>query len=79
MPDEILRRPISARDTRWAHASAARLSRLGIRPNTISIMSVVFAAGAAVCIQLRLLCNLFDGMVAVVRRSTRIIQTLESR
>jgi hypothetical protein len=66
MPDEILRRPISARDTRWAHASAARLE---IRPNAISNM----------CIQLRLLCNRFDGMVTIVRRSTRIIQTLESR
>lgn len=88
MPDEILRRPISARDTRWAHATAAWLAQLGIRPNTISILSVVFAAGAAaclvglgrseswitrvllpvgaaVCIQMRLLCNLFDGMVAV--------------
>lgn len=88
MPDEILRRPIGARDTRWAHATAAWLARIGIRPNTISILSVVFAAGAAaslfglgrleslvahillpvgaaICIQLRQLCNLFDGMVAV--------------
>lgn len=88
MTEEILRRPISARDTRWAAASAGWLARRGIRPNTISLMSVVFAAsagaclvgqgqseellprvllplGAAVCIQLRLLCNLFDGMVAV--------------
>ena len=88
MTEEIMRRPISARDTRWAAASAGWLARRGIRPNTISIMSVVFAAaaggclvwlggtegllpgvllplGAALCIQLRLLCNLFDGMVAV--------------
>lgn len=60
---------------------------MGLRPNTISLLSVVFAAiagaclagsarvevpwragcliVAAVCIQFRLLCNLFDGMVAV--------------
>jgi phosphatidylglycerophosphate synthase len=58
-----------------------------LRPNQISVLSVVFAAlsaaalwfagdaaglqrtllfvAAAVCIQVRLLCNLFDGMVAV--------------
>ncbi len=88
MSEEILRRPISARNTRWAAASASWIARRGIRPNTISLMSVAFAAGAglclvqlgrseyllarvllplgaAVCIQLRLLCNLFDGMVAV--------------
>jgi len=67
--------------------AARRLANLGIRPNTISVASVVFAAlgglclgfctrfhdwrgpallvGAAVFIQFRLLCNLFDGMVAV--------------
>src|SRR5471030_593148 len=60
---------------------------MGLRPNTISILSVVFATVAAAClvvagrtdgmarilcwlgaaagIQLRLLANLFDGMVAV--------------
>ena len=88
MTDEVTRRPISTRDTRWAAACAGWLARRRIRPNTISIMSVVFAAaaggclvwlgltnellpgillplGAALCIQLRLLCNLFDGMVAV--------------
>ncbi len=88
MTEKVMRRPISARDTRWAAANAGWLARRGIRPNTISIMSVVFAAaaggclvrlgqtdgllpgvllplGAALCIQLRLLCNLFDGMVAV--------------
>lgn len=91
MTEEITRRPISARDTRWAGAIAGWLARRGIRPNTISVMSVVFAAGAgaclvglghsqsllarvllplgaAVCIQLRLLCNLFDGMVAVEQK-----------
>lgn len=66
---------------------AQTLARMGLRPNAISILSVVFAAIAALClvlagrtdgmarmlcwvgaaagIQLRLLANLFDGMVAV--------------
>lgn len=82
------RRPIKARDTKWAGAIAAWLARAGFKPNTISVCSAVFAAVAgicvawtprvegtaavvalfiagAVCVQLRLLCNLFDGMVAI--------------
>lgn len=60
--------------------------KLGIRPNQVSVMSVVFAAGSAACllalpcrslspvllwclaalgVQLRLICNLMDGMLAV--------------
>jgi len=84
---ETTRRPIKARNTRWAAATAAFLARRGIRPNQISVASAVFAAGAGAClalttpaaadiepwlflaaallIQLRLLCNLFDGMVAL--------------
>jgi len=57
------------------------MAEAGITPNSISVASVVFAALGAVCllvspvgwgaiacavgIQLRLLCNLIDGMVAV--------------
>jgi phosphatidylglycerophosphate synthase len=85
--DKLTRRPIAARETRAAAAIAQALARAGLRPNTISILSVVFAAIAAACllaagrtggvaqilcwlgaaggIQLRLLANLFDGMVAV--------------
>lgn len=81
------RRPIKARDTRWAGAVAAFLARAGVKPNTISVFSAIFAGaagsclaltpqvgaisavllfvGAALGVQLRLLCNLFDGMVAV--------------
>jgi phosphatidylglycerophosphate synthase len=78
---DLNRRPIAARDTGWARAIAARLVRTKITPNQISMASVLFAAiGAAalvwwpgiggyllcaICIQLRLLCNLFDGLVAV--------------
>ncbi len=81
------RRPLTSRDTAWAKATAAALARARIKPNTISVFSVVFAALAGLClaltprfspfpaaalfitaalgIQLRLLCNLFDGMVAI--------------
>ncbi|HEY0793791.1 MAG TPA: CDP-alcohol phosphatidyltransferase family protein [Chthoniobacterales bacterium] len=75
------RRPIPARNSPWAGAVARRLASAGITPNQISLASIVaaaFAAGglcllpqpwsALVCIagvQLRLLCNLLDGMVAV--------------
>jgi len=82
------RRPLKSRDTKWANALAALLVRLRVRPNVISLFSIVFAgvacAGflrsdqmldatqrflwllvAAAGIQLRLLCNLLDGMVAV--------------
>jgi phosphatidylglycerophosphate synthase len=84
---KLTRRPIKARDTRWAAVIARWLTRVGLRPNQISVLSVVFAAvsggclaltgpspanwriilflAAAAGIQLRLLCNLFDGMVAV--------------
>jgi phosphatidylglycerophosphate synthase len=78
------RRPIATRETSWAKSLAARLARAGLSANAISILSIVFAAGAAAAllvsdgpgwrawlvlaalgIQLRLLCNMFDGMVAV--------------
>ena len=75
------RRPIRPRRSAWAHRTAALLARSTLTPNQISCLSVVFAligAGllawwptsigfllAALCIVLRLLCNLFDGMVAV--------------
>lgn len=75
------RRPIAARGSAFARRTAAWLADSGITPNAISVFSIVFAvAGAAallwlpspwgpllcaVGIQARLLCNLFDGMVAV--------------
>lgn len=85
----MTRRPIAARETRWAAAIAGGLVRMGAKPNAISVLSAVFAACAAAClfaipyaaaskpatlslyfgvavfIPLRLLCNMFDGMVAV--------------
>lgn len=75
------RRPIAARSTGWAKSLSAALARSSITPNQISVASIVFAgAGAAAllywpgipglvacaaCVQLRLICNLLDGMVAM--------------
>jgi len=86
-PRETSRRPIKARETRWASSISTYLAAKGVRPNWISMTSVAFASFAGACllasrgrgdilrpvllvcaaagIQLRLLCNLFDGMVAV--------------
>jgi phosphatidylglycerophosphate synthase len=83
----VTRRPLSSRDTTWAKAIARSLAARRIPPNTISVLSVLFAAIGAtlllagktaaphtrailllltmVAIQGRLLCNLFDGMVAI--------------
>jgi phosphatidylglycerophosphate synthase len=84
---ETQRRPLKSRNTRWAAMVARSLARAGVRPNQISVLSIVFAAAAGSCfffvagaekpgkillllgaaagIQCRLLCNLFDGMVAI--------------
>jgi phosphatidylglycerophosphate synthase len=81
------RRALSTRDAWWTKTLAHQLARAGVRPNTVSIASVAFAAAASVAfaavphgapasaaialmaaaasIQLRLLCNLLDGMLAV--------------
>jgi len=74
------RRPIAARDTGWARSMAASLARAGASPNAISVASVAFALLGAwgmlmvspwgyllgvAGIQLRLVCNLLDGMVAI--------------
>lgn len=74
------RRPIATRSSGWARRLAARLAATAVTPNQISTLSLVWAViggalllhgsvaawiAAAVCVQLRLLCNLLDGMVAV--------------
>ena len=74
------RRPIATRSARWAQRLAAWLTKTPVTPNQISMLSAVWAGiggalllqggalgwiGAALCVQLRLLCNLLDGMVAV--------------
>jgi phosphatidylglycerophosphate synthase len=87
MTDELNRRPLASRQTKWAHALTKWLARSAVTPNQISGFSMVAAAAAGACIwlsgsasdwqraalllaaalgcQLRLLCNLFDGMVAI--------------
>jgi phosphatidylglycerophosphate synthase len=74
------RRPLASRSTGWAKWLAARLAATSVTPNWISVISILWAAlaaglilrggswawGLAVgAVQLRLLCNLMDGMVAV--------------
>ena len=46
------RRPISLRELGWVRAIAARLVRMGVKPNHISILGVGFAALSALCLLL---------------------------
>jgi len=78
---QMERRPLASRSSGWARWLTARLTMSQITPNQISLLSIVWAAlgGAlllwgggwlafittAACVQLRLLCNLLDGMVAI--------------
>lgn len=75
------RRPIAARSSGWARWLAAQLAKSSVTPNQISALSMAWAALggllmlwgrgwlpwilAALCVQLRLVCNLLDGMVAI--------------
>ena len=75
------RRPLTSRSTAWARYLAGVLVRSGVSPDAISVLGIVIAAAgawsllrwqtiaglvvAATCVQLRLLCNLLDGMVAI--------------
>ena len=75
------RRPIKTRSAGWARYVTDQLVKRDFSPNQISVASIAFAfvgivalnidngiAGSILCaigIQLRLLCNLFDGMVAI--------------
>jgi phosphatidylglycerophosphate synthase len=43
----LTRRPIAARNSRWAPRLAAWLAAHGVRPNAISASSMVFSAGSA--------------------------------
>ncbi len=78
---------MKSRQRQWPRALATWLAARGIRPNAVSIASVVFGALAGAClwlsldrngdtrwpllvaaaalVQLRLLCNLLDGLIAV--------------
>ncbi len=81
------RRPLKTRERGWARVLAAWLAARGVRPNAVSIASLLFGALAGAClwlslgregetsgllllaaaglVQLRLLCNLLDGLIAV--------------
>lgn len=82
---ESPRRHLRTRERAWSRAFAAALGNAGIRPNAVSLFSIVVAALAglalwrsgavggswpllilaAIAIQLRLLCNMLDGLLAV--------------
>lgn len=80
-PAPEARRPLASRDTGWARALARALTGARVPPDAISAASIVAALGGAAAllalpapagpllcalgVQLRLLCNLLDGMVAV--------------
>jgi phosphatidylglycerophosphate synthase len=75
------RRPLASRSTRWAAFLSSAAVRAGFTADGISILSLLFAAAGSAAltwlpapwnllacaagIQLRLLCNLLDGMVAI--------------
>src|ERR1700690_3897928 len=75
------RRPLKTRSTRWARRLAGFLVSTQLSPDQISVLSIVVASvgagvlllahgpwtlvACAVCIQLRLACNMLEGMVAV--------------
>jgi phosphatidylglycerophosphate synthase len=78
---QMERRPLASRSSSWAQWLAARLTKSQITPNQISLLSVAWAMlggglllwstgwltfiATAVCVQLRLVCNLLDGLVAI--------------
>ena len=84
---EINRRQLKTRSRAWPTMIARWLTGAGLRPNQISVLSILFALAAtlnfsagrsaagweaarwlilaAFCIQLRLLCNLLDGLLAI--------------
>ena len=71
------RRPLQTRSRKWAQALAAWMARTGFSPNGVSLLGLGFAAlavgsmlagwwwVAAAGVQLRLLCNMLDGLIAV--------------
>jgi phosphatidylglycerophosphate synthase len=50
VPQRVTRRPIPARSASWAILAARRLQRAGVRPNQVSVLGVVLAAVAAICL-----------------------------
>lgn len=85
MSDNSARRPLKSRSTAWAQYFSRAMLKMGLRPNTVSLLSLVCAAVgggamvwatniesswlcwllAATGVQLRLFCNMMDGMLAV--------------
>ncbi|WFB34674.1 CDP-alcohol phosphatidyltransferase family protein [Kiritimatiellota bacterium B12222] len=73
------RRPLKTRSKQWATVLASAIAKTGLRPNQISVIGifisllgsgVMFVSGrwfllAALMVQLRLLCNMLDGLIAI--------------
>src|SRR5439155_22717596 len=78
------RRPLRSRQATWAISLSRVLNSIGVTPNQLSLLSVLFALIAsvlqvsrsgrlsavcfvivAVALQMRLVCNLLDGLMAV--------------
>ena len=84
-PTGAARRRLKARETLWAGGLTRALARLGVSPNAVSIVGMLFAllagysfvrapyggrpelwwALGALAVQLRMLCNMLDGMLAI--------------
>jgi phosphatidylglycerophosphate synthase len=80
-PPAANRRQLKTRQRQWPRAIARWLARAGVTPNQVSVLGILFALGAmaslwsgpgwpwlvlgAAGIQLRLLCNLLDGLLAI--------------
>jgi phosphatidylglycerophosphate synthase len=81
LSQHVDRRPLETRSHAWAQRVARALAASGVSANAISVAGIVMAAlgcaallfvpasaglvAAAACVQLRLLCNMLDGMVAI--------------
>lgn len=84
--EHTARRPLKSRSTAWAEFFTRGMLKMGLKPNTVSVLSLVCAAVAggsaliaahsesrewlfwfisAAGIQLRLFCNMMDGLLAV--------------
>ncbi|WP_294384860.1 CDP-alcohol phosphatidyltransferase family protein [Prosthecobacter sp.] len=83
--DSAARRPLKSRTTAWAGYFTRVMLRMGLKPNTVSLLGILCAAVgggamllttrsehawlfwliAAAGVQLRLFCNMMDGLLAV--------------
>lgn len=73
------RRPIASRESGWAKATAAYLAKVGVSPNFISILSIVFAFVSLVAFYLRSTTDdwaILTMLLAVIGIQGRLIMNL---